>query len=137
MGVYQHKGLIMARELSDTIDKEVSEFNEKTRMAQYRILNDAKRERETVALHDTIMHNVTRHSHYYVVGVVNGIAVVESRDTEHPYSVITLDGDGWYPKPNVFRTFDEALLHGLGVKHEGINTQFHTYASKMLGIEIK
>ena len=67
------------------------------------------------------------------------ITVIKKIDNEGYYR----DGDGYYYQPVVngktlsfiAESEDMALLIGLGVKYDGLNTQFPKMAARMLGIK--
>ena len=62
------------------------------------------------------------------------VYTLDEWDNKYPYRVIYLYEGKWHVINKVAQTFDVAFLIYLGHKHLGRNSQFATFAHKMLGI---
>lgn len=74
-----------------------------------------------------------------VIGVIGGIAVLEAYShapfPDSPFTGAVKEGGGEWRRTSYYHTSaDRALLHTLGYSHEGANSQFGEFASRMLNL---
>lgn len=75
---------------------------------------------------------------FYLLGIIDDIAVLRTIDKplfdEVPFTAALRKNGKWEKTGMFVADADTALLMALGIKHEGLNTRFHNYATRMLDI---
>lgn len=117
----------------------IAHFNEMAEFPQVMTIRKALLKTQEEELEQEILKGISTDNRYFVLGIIGDIAVLE-RAGENLYtaSVRTQFADSqdvkWIPIYNHSFTVDGAILLGLGYKYHGANTQFATFAEKMLGV---
>ena len=120
-----------------TIDEQLEDFEKTPKFLKIRILAMALKFEEILAEENAVMKSLYKDGQgHSVVFTAGDIAVLENTiKPSFPDATFTVavktDGK-WRATSHYFATADNALLHGIGVKHEGINSRFANYAIKML-----
>lgn len=126
--------------LITSLEDQISEFYSQPLLVKSCILHDAKKQRELDAQTAIIMTAITPNpEHYILVGSIGDVAVVFNKlksdsNNGYGYSSLLRNESGWEYNSFMFKTADEAYLHALGIKYDGLNTQFGEFAARMLGI---
>lgn len=120
-----------------TIDEQLEDFERTPKLMKVRILSMAREFEKLMATESAIKKSLYKDGRgHTVVFIAGDIAVLEN--TTNPdfpdatFTVAVKTGDEWRATSSYFATAENALLHGLGVKHEGVNSRFAGYAIKML-----
>lgn len=119
--------------MNEEILKRIAEFDSKPLMVKNIILHQAQARQEMNDMHSEILVASGRGSRASVVGVINNVAVVETRDFEDaPFMACIRNGGSWGRCNSCWPTAEQAILDAIGTMAEGVNSRFAYYAWAMI-----
>lgn len=119
--------------MNEEILKRIAEFDAKPLMVKNIILHQAQARQEENDINAKILAAMGRGARASIVGVINNMAIVETRDFEEaPFQACIHDGERWFRCSSCWPTIEQALLDAMGTRAEGVNSRFAYYAWAMI-----
>jgi hypothetical protein len=121
-------------ENTDVMQDKIDKFDSLPKVAKYMTLSQAEVMHEIHKANSEILKSCYKEGQGLTVECIIGDIAILKRHKDEYYGFCLKTEKGWRQDANVAKSLDAILLIALGVKHDGSNSHFGYYASKMLGM---